>query len=322
MSKLAGPDARSGPTQVSARLLEGAPIAREIRADVARDVQAFVARHGFSPTLAIVVCGRDAPSMVYLRQILNGCEKVGIAGRLVEIVLDGELPNDATGRGTEAAGRRIVEAIEHLNADRAVAGIIVQMPLPAGISLRNVIEAIDPAKDIDGIHPLNNGLVRLGYEGFVPATAHAIIEIIKASGIPIEGRDAVIIGRSPVVGMSAATLMVKENATVTVCHSRTVDLAGHVAKADIVVVAAGHPGLVTGAMLKPGAVVVDVGINVVDDRIVGDVDFGSAAVVASAITPVPGGLGPLTNALLLEHLIHAAERQAAARTVSLPRGAS
>ena len=184
------------------------------------------------------------------------------------------------------------------------------MPLPPAIRLRAVVDAIDPAKDIDGIHPLNAGLLRLGYDGFLPATAHAAIEILRRSGIEIEGRDAVVIGRSAVVGMPAAFLLVQEDATVTVCHSRTRDLAAHVARADIVVVAAGHPGLVTGAMLKPGAVVVDVGINVVDGHIVGDVDFASAVEVASAITPVPGGVGPLTNAILLTHLIRAAERQA------------
>ena len=185
------------------------------------------------------------------------------------------------------------------------------MPLPPTIRLRAVIDAIDPAKDIDGIHPLNAGLLRLGYDGFLPATAHAAVEILRRSGIEIEGREAVVVGRSAVVGMPAAFLLVKEDATVTVCHSRTRDLPGHVARADIVVVAAGHPGLITGAMLKPGAVVVDVGINVVEGRIVGDVDFASAVTVASAITPVPGGVGPLTNAILLTHLIRAAERQPA-----------
>jgi methylenetetrahydrofolate dehydrogenase (NADP+)/methenyltetrahydrofolate cyclohydrolase len=251
--------------------------------------------------------------MVYLRQILNGCEKVGIIGRLVEVEHHGDAggPHADGGTGPDA-GRRVVDAIRRLNAEPEVSGIIVQMPLPAGVPLRPVIEAIDPAKDIDGIHPVNSGLVRLGFDGFVPATAHAVIEILKASGIQIAGRDAVVIGRSPVVGLPVAFLFVKEDATVTVCHRRTVDLAEHVARADIVVVAAGKPGLVTGAMLKPGAVVVDVGINVVGDRIVGDVDFETASTVASAITPVPGGLGPLTNALLLAHLIDAAERQSEA----------
>jgi methylenetetrahydrofolate dehydrogenase (NADP+)/methenyltetrahydrofolate cyclohydrolase len=304
-----------------ARLLEGAPIARAIRAEVAADVQAFIARHGYTPTLAIVVCGTDAPSMVYLRQILNGCEKVGINGRLIEVAhaVEAARPGSDARPGADArpggdltaedAGHRLVAEIQRLNQDREVAGIIVQMPLPQGIPLRPVIEAIDPLKDIDGIHPVNAGLVRLGFDGFVPATAHAVIEILKASGITIAGREAVIIGRSPVVGLPVAFLFVKEDATVTVCHRRTVDLPAHVAKADILVVAAGRPGLVTGSMLKPGAVVVDVGINVVGSRIVGDVDFDSASAVASAITPVPGGLGPLTNALLLAHLIDAAEQQ-------------
>jgi methylenetetrahydrofolate dehydrogenase (NADP+)/methenyltetrahydrofolate cyclohydrolase len=280
----------------AARLLEGKPIATEIRAAVAEDVAAFTALQGRAPGLAVVIIGRDAPSTVYLEQILRGCAKVGIDARFVEL----------EGEATETA---VVDRIRELNADPTVDGVIVQMPLPPTIRLRSVIDAIDPAKDIDGIHPLNAGLLRLGYDGFLPATAHASVEILRRSGIEIEGKDAVVIGRSAVVGMPAAFLLVKEDATVTVCHSRTRDLAAHVARADIVVVAAGHPGLVTGAMLKPGAVVVDVGINVVDGHLVGDVDFASASQVASAITPVPGGVGPLTNALLLTHLIRAAEGQ-------------
>ena len=285
-----------GPT---ARRLEGGPIAAEIRAAVAEDVASFTATRGRPPALAVVIVGRDAPSTVYLEQILRGCAKVGIDARFVEL----------EGEATETA---VVTTIRELNADPRVDGVIVQMPLPRTIRLRSVIDAIDPAKDIDGIHPLNAGLLRLGYDGFLPATAHASVEILRRSGIEIAGQDAVVIGRSAVVGMPAAFLLVKEDATVTVCHTRTRDLAAKVRQADIVVVAAGHPGLVTGEMLKPGAVVVDVGINIVDGRIVGDVEFESAARVASAITPVPGGVGPLTNALLLTHLIRAAERQASA----------
>jgi methylenetetrahydrofolate dehydrogenase (NADP+)/methenyltetrahydrofolate cyclohydrolase len=283
----------------TARLLEGGPIAAEIRAAVAEDVESFGRAQGRPPGLAVVIIGRDAPSTVYLEQILRGCAKVGIAARFAEL----------EGEATEAA---VVAAIRDLNADPTVDGVIVQMPLPPTIRLRAVIDAVDPKKDIDGIHPLNAGLLRLGYDGFLPATAHAAVEILRRSGIEIAGKDALVIGRSAVVGMPAAFLLVKEDATVTVSHSRTRDLAGHVRRADIVVVAAGHPGLVTGAMLKPSAVVVDVGINVVDGQIRGDVDFESARLVASAITPVPGGVGPLTNALLLTHLIRAAERQAAA----------
>jgi methylenetetrahydrofolate dehydrogenase (NADP+)/methenyltetrahydrofolate cyclohydrolase len=278
-------------------LLEGGAIAAEIRTAVAEDVASFTRTQGRPPGLRVVIVGKDAPSTVYLERILRGCAKVGIDSGFVEL----------EGEATEA---KVTATVRELNDDRAVDGVIVQMPLPGTIRLRSVIDAIDPAKDIDGIHPLNAGLLRLGYDGFLPATAHAAVEILRRSAIEIEGRDAVVIGRSAVVGMPAAFLLVKEDATVTVCHRRTRDLAGHIRRADIVVVAAGHPGLVTGAMLKPGAVVVDVGINVVDGRIVGDVEFESAREVASAITPVPGGVGPLTNALLLTHLIRAAERQA------------
>ncbi|MEX2184102.1 MAG: bifunctional 5,10-methylenetetrahydrofolate dehydrogenase/5,10-methenyltetrahydrofolate cyclohydrolase [Chloroflexota bacterium] len=297
----------SVPASGGARLLEGGPIAVEIRAAVAEDVVSFTTANGRPPGLAVVIIGRDAPSTVYLEQILRGCAKVGIDARFVEL----------EGEATEAS---VARRIRELNADPTVDGVIVQMPLPGSIRLRAVVDAIDPAKDIDGIHPLNAGLLRLGYDGFLPATAHAAVEILRRSGIEIAGKDAVVIGRSAVVGMPAAFLLVKEDATVTVCHSRTTDLASHVARADIVVVAAGHPGLVTGAMLKPGAVVVDVGINVVGGHLVGDVDFASAVGVASAITPVPRGVGPLTNALLLTHLIRAAERQAGAAPTRARQG--
>jgi len=283
-------------THSGARLLEGGPIANEIRTAVAEDVVTFTATQGRPPGLAVLIVGRDAPSTVYLGQILKGCAKVGIDAEFVE--LEGEV--------TEKA---VVATLRAVNADPAVDGVIVQMPLPPTIRLRSVVEVIDPAKDIDGIHPLNAGLLRLGYDGFLPATAHAAVEILRRSEIEIEGKRAVVVGRSAVVGMPAAFLMVRENATVTVCHSRTRDLARHVKEAEIVLVAVGKPGLITGSMLRRGAVVVDIGINVVDGRIVGDVDFESARLVASAITAVPGGVGPLTNALLLAHLVRAAKGQ-------------
>jgi methylenetetrahydrofolate dehydrogenase (NADP+) / methenyltetrahydrofolate cyclohydrolase len=292
-------------TASGARLLEGGAIAEEIRTAVAEDVATFAAAHGRPPGLRVVIVGKDAPSTVYLERILRGCAKVGIDAGFVEF----------EGEATES---RVTATVRALNDDPTVDGVIVQMPLPPTIRLRAVIDAIDPAKDIDGIHPLNAGLLRLGYDGFLPATAHAAVEILRRSGIEIEGRDAVVIGRSAVVGMPAAFLLTREDATVTICHSRTRDLAGHVRRAEILVVAAGVPGLVTGAMLRPGAVVVDIGINLVGGRIVGDVDFESARTVASAITPVPGGIGPLTNALLLTHLIRAAERQAPVRQPASP----
>src|SRR4249919_2647362 len=234
-----------------ARLLEGAPIANEIRTAVTEDVATFTAANGRPPGLAVVIVGRDAPSTVYLEQILRGCNRAGIQAEFVEL----------EGEATETS---VAATIQAVNADPAVDGVIVQMPLPPTIRLRTVIDAIDPAKDIDGIHPLNAGLLRLGYDGFLPATAHAAVEILRRSGIEIEGREALVIGRSAVVGMPAAFLLVKEDATVTVCHSRTRDLARHVKDAEILVVAVGHPGLIRGEMLRRGVVVVDVGINVVD----------------------------------------------------------
>jgi methylenetetrahydrofolate dehydrogenase (NADP+)/methenyltetrahydrofolate cyclohydrolase len=296
------------PRSAGARILQGGPIATDIRASVKDEVAAFRRRFGYAPGLAVVIVGRDAPSMVYLEQILRSCRNVGIAGRLVDI----------PGRASPAALRA---RIEELNEDPLISGIIVQMPLPKRIPLSTVLDVLDPAKDIDGLHPLNAGLLTLGYEGFLPTTAHAAVEILKRSGIEIEGKRAVVIGRSNVVGKPASILILRENATVTVCHSKTRDLASVVKQAEIVVVAVGKPGLIDGSMLKRGAVVVDVGINVVGDRIVGDVDFESARHVASAITPVPGGVGPVTNALLLTHLLRAAtEQAAAARRGGRPHG--
>ncbi len=279
------------------RLLRGGPIATAIREQVAADVVAFREEHGYTPALAVVVVGKDAPSAVYLHKILDGCRLVGIEDRLVE------LPADV--HEADVAG-----ALRKLQADPSVAGIITQMPLPKGIALRTVIDVLDPLRDIDGIHPLNAGLLSLGYDGFLPATAHAAVEILTKNGIDIAGKHAVVVGRSNVIGKPAALLLLRENATVTICHSRTVDLPGIIRTADIVIVAIGKAGFVTGDMLKPGAVVVDVGINVVDGRLTGDVDFASAARIASAITPVPGGVGPLTNAILLTHLVRAARDQA------------
>ena len=279
------------------RLLAGGPIAAQIREGLVAEFTAFRARWGYAPTLAVVLVGADAPSAVYLQQILRTCQKVGAEGRLVEI-------------GSEVTADAICNEIERLNADPAVGGIIVQMPLPSHIPLHAVIDSIDPAKDIDGIHPRNAGLLSLGYDGFLPATAQAAVEILKRSGIEIAGKRVVVVGRSNVVGKPAALLLLREHGSVTILHSRTRDLAHHTRDAEILVVAAGRPGLIRGEMLSPGVVVVDVGINVVGDKLLGDVDFESARDVVSAITPVPGGVGPLTNALLLSHLLRAATDQA------------
>jgi methylenetetrahydrofolate dehydrogenase (NADP+)/methenyltetrahydrofolate cyclohydrolase len=310
--KAAAPEA-AGP-----RLLAGKPIAAGIREGLCADFAAFEERHGYTPKLVIVMVGADAPSAVYLQQILRTCANVGAGGGIVEM-------------GDDVTPECLCTQIERLNEDPTVAGIIVQMPLPGRIPLRTVIDSIDPAKDIDGIHPRNAGLLSLGYEGFLPATAEASVEILKRSGIEIAGKRVVVVGRSNVVGKPAALLLVREHGTVTVLHSKTRDLARHTRDAEILIVAAGKPGLVTGEMLSPGVVVVDVGINVVPDgqggeKLVGDVDFESAAPVVGAITPVPGGVGPLTNALLLSHLLRAAtdqaERSAVAGSAPAPKGAS
>jgi methylenetetrahydrofolate dehydrogenase (NADP+) / methenyltetrahydrofolate cyclohydrolase len=279
-----------------ARILAGRPIADMIRAKVVRQVRAFKGRYGYAPVLTAVMVGHQVASSVYVQQILRACLSVGVESRVVE------LPRSATAEDL----RRL---LEELNNDPAVAGIIVQQPLPRHIPLSTLTDTIMPAKDIDGIHPLNTGLMALGYEGFLPACAEAAVEIPKFYGYQLEGKRAVVIGRSNVVGKPVQLLLMREHCTVTVCHRRTVNLAAEIARAEIVVTAAGSAGLVTGNMLHPGALVVDVGINVVRGRIVGDVDFASAVKVAAAITPVPGGVGPVTNAVLLEHLVRAARWQ-------------
>ena len=285
-------------SDAGARLLEGAPIASEIRTAVSRGRRRpSRPSTGRPPGLAVVIVGRDAPSTVYLEQILRGCAKVGIDG-----------PGSSSSRARRPR-RRWSRPSTRSTPTPTVDGVIVQMPLPADdpAARRSSTRSTRPRTSTASTRSTPDSSA-WATTGFLPATAHAAVEILRRSGIEIAGRDAVVVGRSAVVGMPAAFLLVQEDATVTVCHSRTRDLAAHVGRADIVVVAAGHPGLITGAMLKPGAVVVDVGINLVDGRIVGDVDFASAIGVASAITPVPGGVGPLTNALLLTHLIRAAER--------------
>jgi methylenetetrahydrofolate dehydrogenase (NADP+)/methenyltetrahydrofolate cyclohydrolase len=279
-----------------ARLLDGRPLAALIRDRVKRQVRAFKARYGFTPVLTAVVVGHPAAASVYVEQILRSSRLVGAVSRVEQ------LP-----RSTSAEELRVV--LESLNNDPEVCGVIVQQPLPRHIPLSVLTDTIKPAKDIDGIHPLNTGLMALGYEGFLPACAEAAVEILKFYGYQLEGKRAVVIGRSNVVGKPVQLLLMREHCTVTVCHRRTVNLAAEVARAEIVVTAAGSAGLVTGDMLHPGALVVDVGINVVDGRIVGDVDFDSAVKVAAAITPVPGGVGPVTNAVLLEHLVRAARWQ-------------
>jgi methylenetetrahydrofolate dehydrogenase (NADP+) / methenyltetrahydrofolate cyclohydrolase len=290
-----------------ATLLKGGPLAAAVRLQVKRGVADFARRYGFRPSLAAVMVGRQRASSVYIGQILRTSEVVGVPARVLE------LP-------AATSADELRRELERLNDDPAVAGIIVQMPLPRRIPLSTVTDTILPAKDIDGIHPLNTGLMALGFEGFLPACAEAAVHILKQSGYELEGKRAVVIGRSNVVGKPVQILLTRENCTVTICHRRTRDLPAEIGRAEILVSAAGHAGLVTGDMLVPGALVVDVGINVVPQGIVGDVDYGSARHVAAAITPVPGGVGPLTNAILLEHLLRAARWQATGHPITAGRG--
>jgi methylenetetrahydrofolate dehydrogenase (NADP+)/methenyltetrahydrofolate cyclohydrolase len=283
-------------TNGTARILHGGPIAAEIRDSVSADVRQLRDQYGTVPGIAVLLIGDDPASRVYARRILRNAESVDLAGWMVD------LPASTP---TATALREL----RQLNDDPSVGGIIVQLPLPEGIPLDAIIEAIDPRKDIDGIHPLNAGNVTLGYPAYVPSCAEAAVEIPKRYGYELEGLRAVVIGRSNVVGKPAHMLLIRAHATVTVCHRRTRDLAGEVRNADVVLVAAGSPGLVTGDMLKPGALVIDCGINVVGGEIVGDVDRASAERVAGAMTPVPGGVGPVTNAVLLEHLVRASRAQ-------------
>jgi methylenetetrahydrofolate dehydrogenase (NADP+) / methenyltetrahydrofolate cyclohydrolase len=291
-----------------AELLDGAGIARAVRADVARDVASLLQR-GVRPGLAVVLVGDDPASAVYVRSKGRATEEAGMHGVTVR------LPAEAT----EA---ELLAHVDRLNADPTIDGILVQMPLPRQISADTVIRRIRPDKDVDGFHPVNVGKLLIGErDGFAPCTPAGVQEMLVRSGIATSGRDCVIVGRSTIVGKPMAAILMQDgpraNATVTVCHSRTRALAAHTLRADILIVAAGRPKFITGPMIKPGAVVIDVGINRVDDTrakngyvLVGDVDFASACKVASAISPVPGGVGPMTIAMLLKNTVQAAQRRA------------
>ena len=288
----------------SARLIDGTAIGRLVREDVAKEV-ARLKTLGIVPGLSVVLVGEDPASAVYVRSKGKACEEAGMRGETIR------LPADTS----EA---KLLEQVDALNEDPRVHGILVQMPLPKHMSADKVIRRIRPDKDVDGFHPVNVGKLSIGErDGFVPCTPAGAIELLVRSGVETRGKDAVIVGRSNIVGKPMAALLMQDapggNATVTVCHSRTADLAAHTRRADILVAAIGRPEMVTGDMIKPGAVVIDVGINRVTDasapkgyRIVGDVEFASARAVASLITPVPGGVGPMTIAMLMKNTVRAA----------------
>jgi len=282
---------------VKAKILSGKEVVARLREDLASRVEEL-GKRGIRPLLSMVVVGDAAPAQAYIRGIEKACEAVGVTAR--------------TGYFPPAIGQEEVE--EHLaalNQDPAVHGVILMQPLPPHLEEGRLAALLRPEKDVDCFTPGNAGRVMAGDSlAFPPATPQAVLEILKYYDIPLEGRQAVVIGRSMVVGKPLAMLLLKENATVTICHTRTRDLAALCRQADLVVAAAGRPGLVTGEMIKPGAVVVDVGINFVDGKMVGDVDFEGVSSVAGAVTPVPGGVGTVTSTVIVKHVVLAAERAA------------
>ncbi len=303
---------------MTARKLDGAAVARTIREEVAARAAAL-ARQGVRPRLDVILVGDDPASAVYVRSKGRACERAGIDSTTHR------LPADTPQAELEAL-------IDRLNADPAVDGILVQLPLPAGLDTHRVLDRIDPTKDVDGFHPENVGLLVQGRPRFVPCTPAGILELLDREGIPIEGRRAVVVGRSDIVGKPMALLLLHRHATVTVCHSRTPDLAAVTRQADILVAAAGRLALIGPEHVAPGAVVIDVGIHRLTERteverlfpgdaarmawfeekgsvLTGDVDFVRVAGLASAITPVPGGVGPLTIAMLLANTVTSAERR-------------
>ena len=285
---------------VQTRTIDGNAIARELRAGLIRRVAALAAR-GVRPGLAVVQVGDHPASRVYVRNKIKACGEAGLYSEHIELPADADEPT-------------LLRRIRTFNNDARIHGVLVQLPLPPQFAAERVLEAIAPAKDVDGLHPANMGLLTVGKQRFVPCTPLGVMKILEHEGVDPQGRHAVVIGRSNIVGKPVALLLLQKGATVTICHSGTADLGAMTLQADILVVAAGKPKLVAAGMVKPGAAVIDVGINrLADGKLAGDVDFRSVLGVASCITPVPGGVGPMTIAMLLENTVMSAERASATR---------
>ncbi|MFI5273067.1 MAG: bifunctional 5,10-methylenetetrahydrofolate dehydrogenase/5,10-methenyltetrahydrofolate cyclohydrolase, partial [Ktedonobacterales bacterium] len=296
-----GADDKSG-RRMSAEILDGKRIGDAVRDDLATLASAYRERHGRRARLAIVRAGDDAASAIYTHALQRAAERVGVAITLLDLPV-----------AVDDAG--LASCLEALNADEGVQGILVELPLPGHLSQLTVAQAIAPRKDVDGISLRSAGNLFLRLPSFVPSTAAAVLELLERSSVALAGKRVVIVGASNVVGKPLAFLLLHRDATVTVCHIHTRDLAHWTRQADVLIAAAGKPGLITGAMVKPGAVVVDVGINVqAGGTIVGDVDAASVAAVAGALSPVPGGVGLLTNLMLLKQTLLAGERQGAQPT--------
>jgi methylenetetrahydrofolate dehydrogenase (NADP+)/methenyltetrahydrofolate cyclohydrolase len=279
-----------------AQILDGRALAQRVREEVREEVEAFTARHGTRPGLAAILVGDDPASALYVRNKARAAGQVGIRSETFH--LPARTPQ-----------RELLELVDQLNAREDVHGILPQLPLPEHLDPEAVFDRIDPRKDVDGLSPYNAGRLALGRPQLVPCTPMGVLELVRATGVQLRGARAVVVGRSNLVGKPTALLLLSEHATVTLCHSRTRDLALHTREADVLVAAVGRPRLVTADMVKPGAVVVDVGITRQGDRIVGDVDFDRVQEVAGWITPVPGGVGPMTVAMLLRNTVRAARLQ-------------
>jgi methylenetetrahydrofolate dehydrogenase (NADP+)/methenyltetrahydrofolate cyclohydrolase len=288
---------------VSAVILNGKAMAETLQAEAAEKAAEWKARHGSQPTLAAVLVGEDPASQVYVRNKERACAKAGLGSRLIR------LP-------ASTSEQELLKLVGDLNRDPGVHGILVQLPLPAAINSQRVLDAVAPLKDVDAFHPENVGLLVQGRPRFLPCTPHGVQQLLIRSGIETAGRHAVVVGRSEIVGKPMANMLVQRgpggDATVTVCHSRSADLPAITRQADLLIVAIGKAKFVTGEMVKPGATVIDVGINRTETGLVGDVDFDSVKEIAHAITPVPGGVGPLTIAMLLHNTIKAADLQSTA----------
>lgn len=279
---------------MAAQLLDGKAMSAELREELALRVQRLKGK-GVTPGLAVILVGDDPASQIYVKNKELGCQQVSI--------------HSVTIRLPETASQAELEAqIDKLNADASIHGILVQLPLPQGLDEAAALACILPEKDVDGFHLLNAGKLFTGQQGVVACTPKGAMEMLHRTGIALSGKEAVVVGRSNIVGKPMAMLLLQENATVTICHSRTANLAEHTRRADVLVAAVGKPRFITADMVKPGAVVIDVGINRVDGKVVGDVDFDAVREVASWITPVPGGVGRMTITMLLANTIEAAER--------------
>ena len=279
---------------MGAQILDGKVMSAELRAEIAQRVAALKER-GVTPGLAVILVGNNPASEIYVRNKGKGCEETGMYSRTIN------LPEQTSQAELESE-------IEKLNADPAIHGILVQLPMPKHLDEQAALAKILPEKDVDGFHLINAGHMMTGTEGVIACTPRGALYMIKSTGIDLNGKEAVVIGRSNIVGKPMALLLLRENCTVTICHSRTKDLVEHTRRADILVAAVGKAGFVTADMVKPGAVVIDVGINRVDGKVCGDVDFEHVKEKASWITPVPGGVGKMTITMLLDNTVEAAER--------------